>query len=164
MVSSDSVPSSFHVSTDLSSESTIRRPQDRSVFQDSFHTVNDDSVSPSQPRGSEDFHSIIDSCPSPQCSINNISDQNTDNSDVQYSSTSSSNGSESFHDILEALHSDDNWSLGSADENLPLGIPWSQCLWTRQKPMTKSGTLRVLFQICLVVTCTLSLFTSFFLS
>lgn len=104
--------------------------------------MNDNSVSPLQSTGREDFHSLVESCSSPQCSINNnVSDENTDNSEVQYSSTSSSNGSESFHDILEALHSDDNWSLGSVDETLPLGVPWDQCLWTRQKPITKSGTL-----------------------
>lgn len=103
--------------------------------------MNDNSVSPLQSVGREDFHSLVESCSSPQCSINNnVSDENTDNSEVQYSSTSSSNGSESFHDILEALHSDDNWSLGSVDETLPLGVPWDQCLWTRQKPITKSGT------------------------
>lgn len=138
-VRKSSVTSSSHISTDFS-ENTIRIPQERSAFQDSFHTVNDNSVSPPQRLGGEDFHSIIDSCSSPQGSINNnTSDENTENSEIQYSSSSSSNGSESFHDILEALHSDDNWSVGSVDETLPLGVPWSQCSWTRQKPITKSG-------------------------
>ncbi|KAJ1526867.1 hypothetical protein ONE63_008425 [Megalurothrips usitatus] len=143
-VQSNSHLSPLQVSVDLSSGSTIDGNQEGSRFLDSFHTVNDDSVSPPRPENRDDFHSIIDSYSTPNHSndstnTNEIIDS-ADISRTQYSGgDSSSNESESFHDILDELHSDDNWSIGSGNETLPLGASWNHCLWTRHKPITKSG-------------------------
>lgn len=117
---------------------------------DSFHSLYVSGNSP-QPENREDFHSIRDGSP---ILVNLSSDNNNaveifdsshdikkELSSSSSSSSGSSNESESFHDILEALHSDDNWSVGSDDESLPLGAPWDHCIWTRHKPITKSGRL-----------------------
>lgn len=115
---------------------------------DSFHSLYVSGNSP-QPENRDDFHSISDGSPilvTPSSDNNNTveifdSSHNIKKelSSSSSSSSGSSNESESFHDILEALHSDDNWSVGSDDESLPLGAPWDHCIWTRHKPITKSG-------------------------
>ncbi|KAE8745331.1 hypothetical protein FOCC_FOCC007879 [Frankliniella occidentalis] len=134
-----SLTSSIQASSDLSSDNALGSNQKRVVSHESVHTITNISVSSSQPECREDFHSILDSS-SQNCISADTLNHSSENG-VQYSSSdsSSSNGSESFHDILEALHSDDNWSIGSTEETLPLGVAWNHCLWTRHKLTAKSG-------------------------
>lgn len=138
-----SARSSLQASIDLS-QATFPVEDQKSIL-DSFHSLNVSS-SLSKQEIQDDFHSTVDDhSSSVQQSSNSITNDDTtitngqSMDDPSSSESGSSIESESFHDILEVLHIDDNWSVGSDDASLPLGAAWDHCLWTRQKPVTKSG-------------------------